>query len=194
MAKRPKGFGQPSRKPHKKTSKQVSPKPIALHLNPLPDLEFLEQKEERLRQIFAIANDIPQVTPDSLRRYAQYLQTRLWSGVTLYADEPLSWEVVYIYGSGAPQVHERLRKQRPSYLDHYQFLTLHEAIDPNHGLHVNLQRIGDSKFFTLPLNILKVLPFDSPAMFDNSREPLGAPAMDIADYRFWWEHYRPMFP
>ena len=194
MAKRPKGFGQPPAKPHKTSSKPVPPKPKVLQLEPLPDCEFLGQKEKRLRQLFAGMDEIPPVTIESLRHFAQHLQIALASGAYLKIKEPLPWEIIFIYGPGTLQAHERQRRQSPSYLDQYQFAALHEAIDPDRGLQINVQRVSDRQSFTLPLNLFTALPSTPLARVEDCPGPLKSTDTGIADYRFWWEHYRPLFP
>lgn len=184
MAKQPKGFGQPVKSASKKSSKQTTPaQNIALSLAPLKDTELIEEKEARLKEIFAPDPGIPVVSTASLYHYLRHLQTTLVSTLTLRSDEPFDWEESYIYGRGTSQSHLAQRRQHPSYLDRFQFVTLSTEIHLSSGIQIEVQRLDDPQLFTLPLLKFKA---ESSA---HQRE-----AIEIADYQFWWRTYQPSFP
>lgn len=177
MAKQPKGFGQPARPTRKKNSAKLKSKPIALE--PLLDIEFIVHKEARLQQLFGSEQAIPWVSQSSLKQYHQVLQETIEKDIALTIDEPLSWEDIFVYGPGAPQSHESLRQHQPSYLDQYYFVALHTDIEEDTGLQVTVQRGMDGQRFTLPLYLFRAVQ-TAPFAF--------------SDYRFWWDHYRALFP
>jgi hypothetical protein len=184
MAKQPKGFGQPIKSASKKSSRPTTPaKSIALSLAPLKDTELIEEKEARLKQIFAPDPGIPVVSTASLYHYHRHLQTTFVSTLTLSSDEPFDWEGSYIYGRGTSQSHRIQRRQHPSYLDRFQFVTLSSEIHLSSGIQIEVQRLDDPQLFTLPLLKFKVDSFVNPCE-----------AIEIADYQFWWRTYQPSFP
>jgi hypothetical protein len=97
----------------------------------------------------------------SLEKYRAYLQENIVLSCVLTGREGFLWEEEYFYGSGDMFKHEELKKTKPSYKDHYQFISFDDQIDDTDGLMVKVKRISDREQFVLPLVDLKVTDDDS---------------------------------
>lgn len=80
----------------------------------------------------------------------------------------MRWETEY----------EELKKTRPSYTDHYRFLSLDDDYDEDMGSYVNVRRISDKKEFVLPLADLEAVDKKSKNY------------QILHDYSVWFVNYR----
>ena len=118
-----------------------------------------EQQDRRIADIFG-THTVPKVTEETLAIYLDYLKRHLEVPCQLTGIESrgcFAWEETYIFGRRRPKEYAQRKKQQPSYMDTYAFLSFEDAYDPYDGLAVKVKRVSDSKRFVLPLANLKAL-------------------------------------
>src|SRR5205814_10019534 len=78
-------------------------------------------------------------------------------------SEDFHWEEFYVSGPGSKAEHNRLRKQQPSYMDHYQLtgIELDEVSEwmlfGDDDIAAHVKRVSDNKEFTLGLAELEAV-------------------------------------
>jgi hypothetical protein len=122
----------------------------------------IDEQDERIAKILLDTipleldvEDIPEVSPESLERYFNYLKSNLKFPCSLTGIEDFPWEERFVFGYGSKAEHEKLKKEQPSYTDTFDLLNLDEEINEECGLYVDVKRISDNKIFNLPLADLK---------------------------------------
>lgn len=67
-------------------------------------------------------DDIPEVSPESLERYFNYLKSNLKFPCFLTGIECFPWEERYFFGFGSEAEYEKLKKEEPSHTDTFKLL------------------------------------------------------------------------
>jgi len=111
-----------------------------------------------ITQVFG-ADEIPRVTPKTLKVYFNYLQKHLSLPCILTGIESIGyfgWEERFEFGYGSKKDYERLREERGSLNDNYELATLGNArLDRDSGIVVVVNRLPKRKRFEIPLSELK---------------------------------------
>jgi hypothetical protein len=100
--------------------------------------------------------------------YFQHLRNNLVLPCEVSGIEDFRWEEYYVIGPGRKTEHDRLRKQQPSYLDHYELIGIElDEISEwmlfmGDDIAAHVKRISDNKEFTLGLAELKAVDKLSP--------------------------------
>lgn len=124
-------------------------------------IQKMDDQDERIASIFDM-DEVSEVTDDTLKTYLQYIKNNLDIACEITGIQDFEWEEYYIIGPGSKKEHEKLRKTRPSYMDHYKIIAFDDEPDEDYGILVNLRRISDGKKFTLPLADLKATDKKNP--------------------------------
>ena len=111
-----------------------------------------------ITQVFG-ADEIPRVTPKTLKVYFNYLLKHLSLPCILTGIESIGyfgWEERFEFGYGSKKDYERLREERGSLNDNYELATLGNArLDRDSGIVVVVNRLPKRKRFEIPLSELK---------------------------------------
>ena len=100
---------------------------------------------------------------DQLAAFYEHLLRSLELPGEVTGTEDFRWEGRYVMGGGNPAEYKRLRKEQPSYQDHYELLAIEKGVssewmlfeDDDIGAHV--KRKTDGKEFWLGLAELKAV-------------------------------------
>src|SRR5271163_8098 len=95
----------------------------------------------------------PDVRPEMLSRYQEFLLPKLPAGLQLTGREDLgyfSWEEQFVWGDGNPKNYKAIKKNRASCDDKFLFIKLLEW-NERFGLIAEVKRISDKQQFTIPL-------------------------------------------
>ena len=100
---------------------------------------------------------------DQLAAFYEHLRRSLVLPCAVTGIEDFRWEERYVFGGASRAEYERLRKNQPSYQDHYELLAIEEGVfsewmlfeDEDIGAHV--KRKSDGKEFWLGLSELKAV-------------------------------------
>ena len=111
-----------------------------------------------ITQVFG-TDEIPHVTPKTLKVYFDYLQKHLSLPCILTGIESIGyfgWEERFEFGRGTKKEYEKLREERGSLHDNYELATLGNArLDRDSGIVVVVNRLPKRKRFEIPLSELK---------------------------------------
>jgi hypothetical protein len=125
--------------------------------------------DEQFRRIDAILGDSwERGLAAAIQVYFQYLQKSLVLPCEVTGSEDFRWEEYYVIGPGSKAEHDRLRKQRPSYMDHYELLGIELGevsewmLFRGDDLAAQVRRLSDNKEFVLGLAELEAVDHDSP--------------------------------
>ena len=117
-----------------------------------------ELQFDRVKQVFG-TDEIPDVTPDTLKVYFEYLQKHLSVPCMLTGIESMGyfrWEERYEFGYGSKKEYEQQRKERGSYKDKYELDTMSNArLEEDWDILVVVNRILYRKRFEIPLSELQ---------------------------------------
>ena len=107
-----------------------------------------------ITQVFG-TDEIPRVTPKTLKVYFNYLQKHLSLPCILTGIESIGyfgWEERFEFGYGSKKDYERLREERGSLNDNYELATMGNArLDRDSGIVVVVNRLPKRKRFEIPL-------------------------------------------
>ena len=95
--------------------------------------------------------------------YLHYIKENIDTTCEITGIEDFGWEEYYIIGPGNKKEHEKLRKNRPSFMDTYKIIGFDDEPDEDFGILINLRRTSDRKKFTLPLADLEVTDKNNPS-------------------------------
>ena len=127
----------------------------------------MSETDEQFERIEAVFNTpgIPNVSASAVRQYFEYLKANLTCPCTLTGIESIGyfgWEERYDFGYGSKRDYERLRKERGSYHDQYELLTLENAVAyGDRDMLVKVERKSPRKRFEIPLSELQAVDEDS---------------------------------
>ncbi len=140
------------------------------------------EQEKRIKAVFGAADDIPQVTENTLQIYFEHLQEHLETPCLLTGIESMGyfgWEERYSFGYGSKAEHQRLRKTQASFRDEYELKTFAATVNMAwEDIVVDVRRITDSKEFSIPLSELQAV--DESSMHYQL----------LNDYSVWYVNWR----
>ena len=84
-------------------------------------------------------------------KYLDYLKENIQLPCHVTGIEEFEWEEEYTMGSGSKKEYARLKKTQPSYTDRFTINSLDDFVIQEEGIFVEVQRVGDSQKFMLPL-------------------------------------------
>ena len=113
------------------------------------DRERFNQSEKWISHL--LNTDDESVNPKNQKVFFGYLKKELVKPLILTGREDFDWEEKYILGGWDQREYELLKKTKPSFSDHFEFIQIEEKIDPWHGISVLVKRISDSKSFKIKL-------------------------------------------
>ena len=113
----------------------------------------------------------------NLKVFFDYLKKELVKQLILTGTEDFDWEEKYVLGGWDPREYALLKKTKPSFTDHFEYIQLDEKIDSWHGIFIQVKRISDSKSFKIKLWDLKSIE----SRINNSK------AIDF--YGIWMTNY-----
>ncbi len=121
----------------------------------------------------------PEATLEMIMCYYNFLVLKLPVGLRLTGREDMGyfgWEENFLCGAEDATEYNRLKKDRASCQDKFLFLKLNEY-DEKVGVFAEVKRIGDNKFFTIPL-------MDLAASTQKSKQ-----YQLIEDYALWFVNF-----
>jgi hypothetical protein len=121
--------------------------------------EEYDEQDARIASI--LGDDEVPVDDKSLARYRKYLERSLTLPCRLTGIEDFAWEEFYVFGPGNKKEYEKLKKNRPSYTDEFDFIGFDTYKSEEEGLFVKVSRVSDTKQFILPLAELKTVDKNS---------------------------------
>ena len=122
----------------------------------------MDDQEKRIASIFGM-DEVPEVSGETLKTYLHYIKENIDTTCEITGIEDFGWEEYYIIGPGNKKEHEKLRKNRPSFMDTYKIIGFDDEPDEDFGILINLRRTSDRKKFTLPLADLEVTDKNNPS-------------------------------
>jgi hypothetical protein len=124
---------------------------------------------EQFRRIDAILGDSGERDLGAaVQVYFQYLKKSLVLPCEVTGSEDFRWEEYYVIGPGRKAEHDRLRKQQPSYMDHYELLGIELGevsewmLFSGDDIAAHVRRLSDNKEFVLGLAELEAVDHASP--------------------------------
>jgi hypothetical protein len=127
------------------------------------------ETDEQFRRIDGVLGDsMERGLKAAVQVYFQHLRNSLVLPCEVTGTEDFRWEEYYVIGPGKKAEHDHLRKQQPSYLDHYQLIGIELNVISKWMLFrgddiaAHVERVSDNKTFTLGLAELKVVDELSP--------------------------------
>ena len=103
-----------------------------------------------------------------VRVFFEHLRRSLTLPCEVTGIEDFRWEERYVFGAGNQREYARLRKERPSYRDHYELLEIELGghsewmLWPGEDIAARVRRKSDGREFTLGLAELKAKDENSP--------------------------------
>jgi hypothetical protein len=141
----------------------------------------LDAQTERIKKIFG-TDEVPDVNQDTLRAYFAYLKKNISLPCKLTGIESLGyfhWEERYSFGYGSKEEYERLRKERGSFKDTYELVTMNDArVEGEWDIIVVVYRIPYRKKFEIPLSELQ------------AKDEGSANYQLLDDYSVWFVNWR----
>ena len=136
-----------------------------------------KQQEDRINRIFEGVTDNFERCVANFIIYQDYLRNELELPDRVTGIEDFEWEECYVFGHGSKKEYDELKKENPSYTDHFILHGITDEIDDFSGLIASVERISDGKHFEIPLEHLRTIDGKSP----------NTQLLD--DYATWWVNY-----
>lgn len=95
--------------------------------------------------------------------FFKHLNTALQLPCDVTGIEDFRWEEIYVLGPGNPKEYDRLKKNQPSYRDHYELLRIESGVASEwmlfrgEDIAAHVRRKSDGKTFCLGLSELEVV-------------------------------------
>jgi len=127
----------------------------------------VSETDEQFKRIEAVFNtsEIPNVSGSTVHQYFEYLKANLTYPCTLTGIESMGhfgWEERFEFGYGSKSDYQRLRRERGSYQDQYELLTLENAVVyGERDVLVKVERKSPRKRFEIPLSELQAVDEES---------------------------------
>ena len=99
-------------------------------------------------------------TPHNARRYYQYLQQAVALPCRLTGREDFPWEAEYLRGGWDGAAYREMKKELPSFMDHFDLLELLPPPTEGLGIIARVERMTDRKSFEIELAWLECTDFD----------------------------------
>lgn len=134
--------------------------------------------DEEEKRIFEVLNfgDLS-VNNENIEKYYNFLNEKIQLPCILTGREDFDWEESYVFDNCNNEEYDRLKKDKPSYTDSFEFISLNHDLDDYKGIYANVKRLSDSKLFLIPLWDLEVLDDNDPNF------------LIISDYSFWMTNH-----
>ncbi|MBP7962521.1 MAG: hypothetical protein KBG20_04145 [Caldilineaceae bacterium] len=144
---------------------------------------------EGINQVFG-TDEVPAVTPSTLKIYLEYLQKHLSLPCTLTGIESIGyfgWEERFEFGHGSKREYEKLRKKRGSLNDSYELSSLDNArLDRDSGIVVVVNRLHERKRFEFPQRNRFEIPLAELEAEDKASDNYQL----LDDYSVWFANWR----
>ena len=114
----------------------------------------MDEQDARIAQVFG-TKEVPEVSPETLLKYRQYLLDRLDRSAVLRGEEDFPWEEFYVLGPGNKAEYEKMKQTNLSYTDDCQLvgISADEYFEGN-DLLAEVKRLSDGKVFEIGLSWL----------------------------------------
>ncbi|MBF0344065.1 MAG: hypothetical protein HQL06_07525 [Nitrospirae bacterium] len=119
-----------------------------------PVVGMMDEQYKRIQEI--LNNEDITVNKDNLVTYLDYIEENIALPCQLTGREPFQWEIAYLDGTGKKKDYDKLRKTRPSHTDTFKLIHIDGEVERDEGVFVKVERVSDSKKFSLPLFYLKI--------------------------------------
>jgi hypothetical protein len=113
----------------------------------------MDAVEKRIAEVFG-ADEVPQVSEQSLLKYRKYLLQHLNPKAALTGREDFPWEEFYVFGPGDKEEYENLKKSRPAHTDEFQLMNISASVMEEDDLLAKVKRLSDSRVFEMGLTWL----------------------------------------
>lgn len=133
--------------------------------------------DEQDIRIEAILGEDCERTSETLEKYARHLKEALEFPCLLTGAEDFPWEERYVLGGGNKKEYERLKKDNPSFRDHFSLLEIPEYVPGEEDIFVKVERVSDKKAFEVELSWLKCVDRKHPNF------------QTLDDYAVWHTNY-----
>jgi hypothetical protein len=145
----------------------------------------MDKTDRQFRRVESILGGSENLSFDEMvDKIFVHLQRSLALPCEVTGIEDFDWEEYYVWGPGNPKEYERLKKQQPSYRDHFELMAIERDLVSEWMLFgggdiaAHVRRKSDGKEFTLGLAELKAI----------DKRPPNYQLLD--DYAVFFSNYR----